>query len=134
MLPGDYIAFKLTGEIATTINGLSEGMLWDFKEKKVANWLLKHYGIDPDLTPPLVNNFENQGKVTDEGAAQSGLPKGIPIRYRAGDQPNNALALNILKPGEVAATGGTSGVLFAISDRNSYKEFYRVNQDRKSVV
>jgi xylulokinase len=127
MLPGDYIAFKLTGEIATTINGLSEGMLWDFKEKKVANWLLKHYGIDPDLTPPLVNNFENQGKVTDEGAAQSGLPKGIPIRYRAGDQPNNALALNILKPGEVAATGGTSGVLFAVSDRNSSKEFYRVN-------
>jgi len=127
MLPGDYIAFKLTGEIATTINGLSEGMLWDFKEKKVAHWLLEHYGIAPCLTPPIVANFEDQGRVNEQGADQSGLPKGIPIRYRAGDQPNNALALNILKPGEVAATGGTSGVLFAVSDRNSSKEFYRVN-------
>ena len=127
MLPGDYIAFKLTGEIATTINGLSEGMLWDFKEKKVANWLLEYYGIDTKLTPPLVANFEDQGRVSASGAAQSGLPEGIPIRYRAGDQPNNALALNILKSGEVAATGGTSGVLFAVSDRNASKEFYRVN-------
>ena len=127
MLPGDYIAFRLTGEIATTINGLSEGMLWDFKEKKVANWLLDYYGIENSLTPPCVNNFESQGLVTSQAASQTGLPVGIPIRYRAGDQPNNALALNILKPGEVAATGGTSGVLFAVSDRNSSKEYYRVN-------
>lgn len=127
MLPGDFIAYKLTGEISTTINGLSEGMLWDFKEKKVADWLLDYYGIDADLTPPLVSNFKDQGRVTISGASQTGLPEGVPIRYRAGDQPNNALALNILKPGEVAATGGTSGVLFAVSDRDSSKEFYRVN-------
>ena len=127
MLPGDFIAYKFTGEIATTINGLSEGMLWDFKEKKVANWLLDYYGIDNSLTPPCVNNFDDQGQVNAQAAAQSGLLEGIPLRYRAGDQPNNALALNILKPGEVAATGGTSGVLFAVSDRNSSKEFYRVN-------
>ena len=127
MLPGDFIAYKLTGEIATTINGLSEGILWDFKEKKVADWLLDYYGIDVGLTPPLVSNFEDQGRVMTSGASQTGLPMGIPIRYRAGDQPNNALALNILKPGEVAATGGTSGVLFAVSDRDSSKEFYRVN-------
>ena len=127
MLPGDFIAYKLTGEIATTINGLSEGMLWDFKDKKVADWLLDYYGIDTDLTPPLVSNFEDQGRINAIGALKSGLPEGIPIRYRAGDQPNNALSLNILRPGEVAATGGTSGVLFAISDRNSSKEFYRVN-------
>ena len=127
MLPGDFIAFKLTGEIATTINGLSEGMLWDFKEKKVASWLLDYYGIETGLTPPIVNNFQDQGRVTAQAAIQSGLPQGIPIRYRAGDQPNNALALNILKPGEVAATGGTSGVLFAVSERTTSKEFYRVN-------
>ena len=127
MLPGDFIAYKLTGEISTTINGLSEGMLWDFKEKKVADWLLDYYGIDAGLTPPLVSNFKDQGRVTISGASQTGLPVGVPIRYRAGDQPNNALALNILKPGEVAATGGTSGVLFAVSDRDSSKEFYRVN-------
>ena len=127
MLTGDLIAYKLTGEISTTINGLSEGMLWDFKEKKVAEWLLDYYGIDTGLTPPLVSNFKDQGRVTISGASQTGLPVGVPIRYRAGDQPNNALALNILKPGEVAATGGTSGVLFAVSDRDSSKEFYRVN-------
>ena len=127
ILPGDYIALQLTGEIATTINGLSEGILWDYKEKKVADWMLAHYGIDSALTPPIVSNFEDQGKVTEQASIATGLPKNIPIRYRAGDQPNNALSLNILKPGEVAATGGTSGVLFAVSERETSKEFYRVN-------
>ena len=127
MLPGDFIALKLTGEVTTTINGLSEGMLWDYKEKKVADWLLSHYGIDPLLTPPLVENFENQGTVTKNASLKTGLPIGIPIRYRAGDQPNNAMTLNVLKPGEVAATGGTSGVLFAVTDRNTPKEYHRVN-------
>ena len=127
MLPGDYIAYKLTDEVATTKNGLSEGMLWDYKEKKVADWLLDHYGIATTLTPPLVENFENQGSVTEKAALATGLPVGIPIRYRAGDQPNNALSLNVLRPGEVAATGGTSGVLFAVTDRNTSQEFSRVN-------
>ena len=127
MLPGDYIAYKLTDEVATTKNGLSEGMLWDYKEKKVADWLLDYYGIARTLTPPLVENFENQGSVTEKAALATGLPVGIPIRYRAGDQPNNALSLNVLRPGEVAATGGTSGVLFAVTDRNTSQEFSRVN-------
>ena len=127
MLPGDFIALKLSGDIVTTKNGLSEGMLWDFKDKKVANWLLAHYGIDSSLTPPIVNNFQDQGFVTKNASVQTGLPIGIPIRYRAGDQPNNALALNILKPGEVAATGGTSGVLFAVTDKTNLKEHFRVN-------
>ena len=127
MLPGDYIAFKLTNEIRTTKNGLSEGTLWDYKEKKVADWLLDHYGIAPSMTPSLVENFEDQGSITEKAALATGLPIGIPIRYRAGDQPNNALALNVLHPGEVAATGGTSGVLFAVTDRNTSQEFSRVN-------
>lgn len=127
MLPGDYIAYRMTGVIATTANGLSEGMLWDYHDKKVAAWLLNHYGIDPKTTPPLVENFEEQGLVSKKAAAESGLPEGIPIRYRAGDQPNNALALNVLNPREVAATGGTSGVLFAVSEKNTSKEFSRVN-------
>tara|TARA_B100000886_G_scaffold74845_1_gene48309 strand:+ start:940 stop:2427 length:1488 start_codon:yes stop_codon:yes gene_type:complete len=127
MLPGDFIAYKLTGEINTTINGLSEGILWDFKEKKVANWLLKYFGLDTGLAPSLVSNFQNQGCVTNIASKASGLPIGIPIRYRAGDQPNNALSLNVLKPGEVAATGGTSGVIFAVSDKIDSKEFSRLN-------
>ena len=127
ILPGDFIAYKLTGEINTTINGLSEGILWDYKDKKVANWLLKYFGLDTGLVPSLVSNFQNQGFVTDLAAKATGLPIGIPIRYRAGDQPNNALSLNVLKPGEVAATGGTSGVIFAVSDKIDSKEFSRLN-------
>lgn len=126
MLPGDYIALKLTGEVTTTKNGLSEGMLWDYKENKVANWLLEYYGIDTSLTPNIVENFTNQGVINAEGSAASGLPAGIPIVYRAGDQPNNALALNVLHQGEVAATGGTSGVFYAVSEATSAKST-RVN-------
>ncbi|MNK55275.1 Xylulose kinase [compost metagenome] len=126
MLPGDYIALKLTGEVTTTKNGLSEGMLWDYKENKVANWLLEYYGIDTALTPNIVENFTNQGVVTEKASQESGLPAGIPIVYRAGDQPNNALSLNVLRPGEVAATGGTSGVFYAVTETNSGKST-RVN-------
>ncbi|RXM44154.1 xylulokinase [Flavobacterium sp. YO64] len=126
MLPGDYIALKLTGEVTTTKNGLSEGMLWDYKENKVADWLLEYYGIDTALTPKIVENFTNQGVVTEKASSESGLPAGIPIVYRAGDQPNNALSLNVLRPGEVAATGGTSGVFYAVTETNSGKST-RVN-------
>jgi xylulokinase len=127
MLPGDFIAYKLTGTIRTTKNGLSEGMLWDYKENKVANWLLDFYGIDSSLTPTIVENFTNQGELNAKGAIESGLPIGIPVIYRAGDQPNNALALNVLQPGEVAATGGTSGVIYAVTDQLRSKETSRIN-------
>ena len=127
MLPGDYIAYKLTGEINTTKNGLSEGILWDYKEETTANWLLDYYGIDTNLTPNIVPNFTNQGKVNKTAAEETGLPVGIPITYRAGDQPNNALSLNVFKPGEVAATGGTSGVVYAITNHLKSKESSRIN-------
>lgn len=127
MLPGDFIASKLTGEITTTKNGLSEGMLWDYKENKVANWLLDYYGIAQSLTPTIVENFTNQGVVNEKASKESGLPVGIPIVYRAGDQPNNALSLNVLNPGEVAATGGTSGVFYAVTDVVSEQKGTRVN-------
>lgn len=127
MLPGDYIAYKLTGKVTTTKNGLSEGMLWDYKENKVANWLLDYYGIDQSLTPDIVENFTNQGTLNDKASKESGLPVGIPVVYRAGDQPNNALALNVLNPGEVAATGGTSGVFYAVSEMANGNKTNRVN-------
>jgi xylulokinase len=137
MLPGDYIAYKLTGDITTTKNGLSEGMLWDYKENKVADWLLDYYGIDTSMTPTIVENFSNQGEVNEKGSQESGLPAGIPIVYRAGDQPNNALSLNVLNPGEVAATGGTSGVFYAVTDAttgksNRVNNFVHVNFEEKN--
>jgi xylulokinase len=127
MLPGDYIAYKLTGDISTTKNGLSEGILWDYKKDTVANWVLDYFEIDRSLTPKIVENFSNQGVVHSNASMEIGLPIGIPVVYRAGDQPNNALSLNILMPGEVAATGGTSGVIYAVTDTLKSKESSRIN-------
>ena len=127
MLPGDYIAYKLTGTINTTISGLSEGIIWDFKEEKPADWLLAHYELDKNLIPDQIPTFGDQGKISAEASKTTGLPQGIPVLYRAGDQPNNALSLNVFQPGEVAATGGTSGVVYAVTDNLSVEESERVN-------
>lgn len=127
MLPGDYIAMKLTGEICTTPSGLSEGILWDFQEEGLARWLLEHYQIDPSLFPPPLPSFSSQGQLTAAAAQATGLKAGIPITYRAGDQPNNALSLNVLQPGEAAATGGTSGVIYGVVDQPVYDPQSRVN-------
>ena len=127
MLPGDYIAYRLTGRMTTTISGLSEGILWDFKEEQTAEWVLQHFGIHRDLVPELVDTFSQQGKVTAEAAKATGLMKGASLGYRAGDQPNNALSLNVFEPGEIAATGGTSGVVYAVTDSLSVQESERVN-------
>ena len=110
MLPGDYAAMRLTGHLCTTISGLSEMMLWDFKEGGPAAFLLDYLGFDADILPEIVPTFSIQGRVTAEAAADLGLAEGIPVAYRAGDQPNNALSLNVFNPGEVASTAGTSGV------------------------
>ena len=127
MLPGDYIAYKLSNVINTTISGLSEGIMWDFKNDTVADFLLDHYGIDATLVPDIVDTFGLQSTVDEKGELEIGLAAGTPIFYRAGDQPNNALSLNVFNPGEVAATGGTSGVVYAVTDNLSGKESTRVN-------
>lgn len=127
MLPGDYIAYKLSDTICLTISGLSEGILWNFKNNEVARELLNHYGIDEKLVPEIKDTFSEQGWVSEQGALASGLAVGTPILYRAGDQPNNALSLNVFNPGEVAATGGTSGVVYAVTANLSSKESTRVN-------
>lgn len=127
MLPGDYIAMKLTGTINTTISGLSEGIFWDFKANDLAGIVLNDYGIDRALIPDIVPTFGDQGRLNEAGAAATGLKAGIPVCYRAGDQPNNALALNVLNPGEVAATGGTSGVVYGVVDQAVSDPYSRVN-------
>ncbi|WP_298551472.1 FGGY family carbohydrate kinase [uncultured Algibacter sp.] len=127
MLPGDYVAYKFSNTINTTISGLSEGIFWNFKDDNVADFLLEHYGIDKALVPDIVETFGAQSTVDANGEAESGIAAGTPIFYRAGDQPNNALSLNVFNPGEVAATGGTSGVVYAVTDSLSAKESSRVN-------
>ena len=127
LLPGDYIAMKLTGELSTTISGLSEAILWDFKENKVADFLLDYFGLSSELLPKVVDTFGEQGYLTPDAAEACGLHPGTPVSYRAGDQPNNALALNVFSPGEIAASGGTSGVVYGVPDRNIYDKESRVN-------
>lgn len=127
MLPGDYLAYRLSNTINTTISGLSEGVFWDFKKDAISEDILNHFQIPQNLVPEVVDTFGNQGKVSAKGAQESGLLEGTPILYRAGDQPNNALSLNVFHPGEVAATGGTSGVVYAITNNLSVKESSRVN-------
>jgi len=127
MLPGDYISYKFSGEINTTKSGLSEGVLWDFKTNTPSQILLDHFGIASDLVPDIVDTFSVQSRVSRKGAEESGLAIGTPILYRAGDQPNNALSLNVFNPGEVAATGGTSGVLYAVTDALKATEGIKLN-------
>ena len=127
MLPGDYIAMKLSGEICTTVSGLSEGMFWDFKNNRVADFLMDYYGFDNSLIADIKPTFSEQGRVNAAAAKELGLKEGTPITYRAGDQPNNALSLNVFNPGEIASTAGTSGVVYGVNGEVNYDPKSRVN-------
>ena len=127
MLPGDYIATRLSGTPATTVSGLSEGMMWDFKENQPAQFLLDYYGIPAEMLADIVPTFGVQGEVGASAAAELGLQAGTPITYRAGDQPNNALSLNVFEPGEAATTAGTSGVVYGVLGNVAYDPKSRVN-------
>lgn len=127
MLPGDYAAMRMTGEITTNAEGLSEYMLWDFRENGPAQFLLDYFGFDSSILPEIRPSFGPQGALTAEAARELGLAEGTPVTYRAGDQPNNALSLNVFEPGEVASTAGTSGVVYGINDRVAYDPQSRVN-------
>ena len=127
MLPGDYIAYRLTGEICTTDTGLTEGVFWDFSAGALSSELLAHLGISASLIPERRPVFSEQGKVSSAAADLTGLREGIPVSYRAGDQPNNAFSLNVLHPGETAATAGTSGVIYSVTEKNSFDPQSRVN-------
>ena len=127
MLPGDYIALKFSGEAVTTVGGLSEGIFWDFKENRPSRRLMDFFGFDEALLPEVRPTFGEQCRVSAAAAAELGLKVGTPISYRAGDQPNNALSLNVFEPGEVASTAGTSGVVYGVNGSVDYDRQSRVN-------
>ena len=127
MLPGDYIAMKLTGEMQTTVSGLSEGIMWNFKENKLADLLFDNYGFSSEIIPEIVPTFAVSGYVSAKVANELGLSTKTSVSYRAGDQPNNALSLNVLNPGEIATTAGTSGVVYGVSKEIKYDPQSRVN-------
>ena len=127
MLPGDYMAIRLTCEVNTTVSGLSEGMFWDFRENAPAGFLLDYYGVPRSFLPEIVPTFAVQGKLSRQAADELGLQPGTPVAYRGGDQPNNALSLGVLNPGEIAATAGTSGVVYGVLGEIGYDPQSRVN-------
>ena len=127
LLPGDYIAMRLSGVANTTISGLSEGMMWDFKDKKPAKFLLDYFGFPEDVVADIVPTFSIQSTVCKAAAEELGLKEGTPISYRGGDQPNNALSLNVFNPGEIASTAGTSGVVYGVLGEANYDPKSRVN-------
>lgn len=127
MLPGDYLAMRLTDEIKTSFSGLSEGIFWDFMRGEISEEILDYYGIPPEFLADPVVSFSIQGHVTPAMAEELGLPAGIPVSYRAGDQPNNALSLNVLHPGEVATNAGTSGVIYGVTDITQFDPQSRIN-------
>lgn len=127
MLPGDYIAFRMSGEARTTVCGLSEAILWEFAREELAEFVLEHFGIPRAMIPDVVPTFAEQGVLTAAAAAELGLARGVPVAYRAGDQPNNAFSLKVLSPGEIAATAGTSGVVYGVAGRPVFDSRSRVN-------
>ncbi len=127
MLPGDFIAMKMTGKATTSVAALSEGVFWDFKENELSKDVFGCYGLETSFIPAIKNVFAEHGRISNEVAAALSLKQNIPVTYKAGDQPNNALSLNVLNPGEVAATAGTSGVIYAVSDQLVYDNESRVN-------
>jgi xylulokinase len=127
MLPGDFIAMKLTGDITTSVSALSEGIFYDFAEDRLSNDVLKTFGFEKSLFADIKPVFSNHGGISKSVAIKLKLKAGIPVSYKAGDQPNNALSLNVLNPGEVAATAGTSGVIYGVSDKLTYDPQSRVN-------
>jgi len=127
MLPGDFIAMRMTGDIVTTVSGLSEGIFWDFKENSLSEDIMNYFGFNKNLIADIRPTFGLQGELLGTIAAELGLKKGTPVTYRAGDQPNNALSLNVLEPGEIAATAGTSGVVYGVNGKVNYDKLSRVN-------
>jgi xylulokinase len=127
MLPGDFISMKLTGNLTTSISALSEGVFWDFQQNEISKDVMNYYGLSETFIPEIKNVFEEHGRITADIADALSLKEGIPVTYKAGDQPNNALSLNVLQPGEVAATAGTSGVIYGVSDQLTYDNESRIN-------
>jgi xylulokinase len=127
MLPGDFISMKLTGQVTTSISALSEGIFWDFQSNSISQDVMQYFGFSENIIPPVHEVFSEHGRVREDVAQSLRLKAGIPVTYKAGDQPNNALSLNVLEAGEVAATAGTSGVIYGVSDQLTFDNESRVN-------
>jgi xylulokinase len=117
MLPKDYVRFRLTGERATDMADASGTLLLDVAHRRWSDEVLQAAQVEKSLLPRLFESSEICGKVSAAGAAATGLPPGTPVVAGAGDQAAGAVGMGIAAPGAVSATIGTSGVVFAATDR-----------------
>jgi xylulokinase len=117
MLPKDYVRFRLTGERAIDVADASGTLLLDVAGRKWSAEMIRRTRIEESMLPCLYESQEVCGAVTASGAAATGLKTGTPVVAGAGDQAAGATGMGIVMAGAVSATIGTSGVVFAATDR-----------------
>jgi len=127
MLPKDYVRFRLTGERATDVADASGTLMLDVAKRQWSSEVLKTLEIDPSLLPALYESAAICGAVSSAGSEATGLLKGTPVVAGAGDQAAGATGMGIVAPGAVSATIGTSGVVFAATDRPALDEQGRLH-------
>jgi xylulokinase len=117
MLPKDYVRLRLTGDRAIDMADASGTLMLDVTHRRWSHEMLAAAEIDESYVPALFESPDVCGKVSAEGAAATGLKAGTPVVAGAGDQAAGAVGMGIVLPGAVSATIGTSGVVFAATDR-----------------
>jgi xylulokinase len=117
MLPKDYVRFRLTGERAIDVADASGTLMLDVARRKWSDAMLQAAEIDASLLPRVFESPDICGKISALGAEATGLAVGTPVVAGAGDQAAGATGMGIVTPGTVSATIGTSGVVFAATDR-----------------
>src|SRR6059058_112615 len=127
LLPKDYVRFRLTGERATDMADASGTLLLDVSRRRWSSEMLDAAALEESLLPAVCESPEVCAKVSAKGTAESGLPVGTPVVAGAGDQAAGAVGMGIVSPGTVSATIGTSGVVFAVTDRPALDSRGRVH-------
>jgi xylulokinase len=117
LLPKDYIRLKLSGDKASDVADSSGTLLFDVQNRKWSGEMLSAFSIDEAILPKVYESIEVTGRVSESGASETGLKIGTPIIAGAGDNAAGAIGMGIVEVGKVSATIGTSGVIFAVSDK-----------------
>ena len=116
LLPKDYIRYKLTATYAMDKADGSGTMLFDLRERTWSSQILNALNISPGWLPETFEGHETTGEVTREAASSTGLRQGTPVVAGGGDQSTQAIGTGVVRPGTIAVTLGTSGVVFAATE------------------
>ncbi len=117
LLPKDFVRLRLSGEYATDVADASGTLLLDVARRQWSREMVDLAGLDPTILPRLFESQDVCARVSREAAAATGLVEETPIVAGAGDQAAGAIGMGITRPGTVSVTIGTSGVVFAATDR-----------------